>query len=131
MKNIHYIASVAAALFISSTAWAGALIIPNTFTADTPAANASFTFAKKTTMDDINTATAYAATNMVNIASNTMAMTNLQNTVLVLAAAQPVYSWPNQNASFDKISSQLGRAINPSFSSYVDDFAATTEVCQS
>jgi len=89
MKKSHYIA-VAAALLISSTAWAGALTIPNTFTAGSPAVaadvNANFT-AAKTAVDDNNTRitanTASAATNASNITANASAITTLQNAVLV------------------------------------------------
>jgi len=78
--------AMAAALLFSSTAWAGALTIPNTFTAGTPAVaaqvNANFT-AAKTAVDDNNTRitanAAAAATNATNIAANVTNITALQN----------------------------------------------------
>jgi len=79
--------AMAAALLFSSTAWAGALTIPNTFTAGTPAVaaqvNANFT-AAKTAVDDnntrINTNATTAATNATNITANTAsAATNTTN----------------------------------------------------
>ncbi|MBN4073295.1 hypothetical protein JYT23_00500 [Mariprofundus ferrooxydans] len=86
MKKSHYIAVAAATLLISSTAWAGALTIPNTFTAGTPAVaadvNANFT-AAKTAVDDNNTRitanTASATTNTTDIAANVTNITALQN----------------------------------------------------
>ena len=85
MKKTHFL-TMAAALLISSTAWAGALTIPNTFTAGTKAVaaqvNANFT-AAKTAVDDndarITTNAAAAATNATNITANTTAITALQN----------------------------------------------------
>lgn len=73
-KNII---GVAAILMISSTASAGALTIPNTFTAGTPAVaadvNTNFS-AIKTAVDDndarINTVTASAATNASDVFTN-------------------------------------------------------------
>lgn len=95
MKNTHYITVAVAALFISSTAWAGTLTIPNTFTAGSPAVaadvNANFT-AGKTAVDDNNTRitanTASAATNATNI-------TALQNSKAGFAA---VNMGANRNA---------------------------------
>ncbi len=86
MKHTQYIITAAAALLISSTAWAGALTIPNTFTAGTPAVaadvNVNFT-AAKTAVDDnntrINTNAASAATNTTDIAGNATNITALQS----------------------------------------------------
>jgi len=89
------IALLSAAMLLSSTAWAGALTIPNTFTAGSPAVaadvNANFT-AAKTAVDDnntrINANAAAATTNATNIAANTTsAATNATNIAANTAAA--------------------------------------------
>lgn len=78
MTKTHYIAA-AAAMLISSTAWAGALTIPNTFSAGTPAVaadvNTNFT-AAKTAVDDNNTR---ITANTTNIAGNATNITALQS----------------------------------------------------
>jgi len=95
MKKTHFITMAAAAMLISSGAWAGALTIPNTFTAGTPAVaaqvNANFA-AAKTAVDDNNTRitanAATAATNATNIAANTAsAATNATNIAANTASA--------------------------------------------
>lgn len=77
-KTINYIA-IAAALLISSNAWAGTLTVPNTFTAGTPAVaaqvNANFT-AAKTAVDDND---ARITTNTTDTAANATNITALQN----------------------------------------------------
>ncbi|RLL50791.1 hypothetical protein D8Y20_10930 [Mariprofundus sp. EBB-1] len=92
MKQIFI--AVAASLIMTSTASAGVLTIPNTFTAGSPAVaadvNANFA-AGKTAVDDNNTRitanTASAGTNTTDIAANVSNITTLQNSKAGYATA--------------------------------------------